>query len=459
MALISVRPSTLKGSLRPASSLPLAQRMVWAACLGTGGVITHLPNHPSIRSILDLGEAFGAETSLEGTTADVLARGAPDPPSSLSCRRDPMLSRLLFSLSLFTGQPAALSEVRLPTGATRMLDGAAASLGVRILKTTDRFEVSDAPVNGALDLSDRAGAYWAPSMIMAAPLADLPIVFGLDEFVFLQPSVRMSLLAVEKMGITLLWEENEPTITFAPNQSYAELNAEVEADWRTGSYLAGALLLSGSGVLELPRTSVQPESGFLSPFEREGLAMWNSSGDALAIRSSDESAASRSPSSRSAASRSSPDRSGSLPIPSSWDLRAYPALYPLALVLATRAAQPVRIEPLYPLSPKARERLHSTAIQLTRIGADIRTSEGLIEVKPSQLEGGEVDCGGDARVAMALGLAGLISRQPISIPGAEAVSSVCPSFWSDLRTLGADVRIDYTASKPAPAAFSPVKKE
>ena len=437
MVLISVRSCSLKGSLRPASCLPLAQRMLTAAVLGYGGVISKLPEHPSIYAILSLGEQLGAEAVIEGHTADILARGEPDLPASLSCRRDPLLSRLLTPLSLLCGQPAILTDVKLPLGATRMLDPMAASLGVRILKSADRIEVSGNPSGGALELADRGGAYWAPSLIMAAPYADLSIVLGLDEFVFLQPSVRLSLLAAEKMGITLLWEENEPTITIAPNQSYEELNAEVEADWRTGSYLAGALLLSGSGVLELPRASVQSESGFWTPFEQAGLAMWNSFGDAMAVRTGGP----------------------QLPIPASWDLRAYPALYPLALVLATRATQPVRLEPLYPLSPRARERIHSTVIQLARLGADIRTSEGVVEVMPSSLEGGEVDCDGDPRVAMALGLAGLISRQPVSIQGAEAVSSVSPSFWSDLRTLGADVRIDYMAQKPAAAVFSPVGKK
>jgi len=412
--------------------------MLWAAIIGEGGVITALPDHPSIPSLLRLGEQLGAESVLEGSTVDILARGAPDFPATLSCQKDAFLSRLLVPFSLLSGLPSTLTDVRLPIAASLWLDGAASSLGTRILKTSSRLEVNAPPEYGGLDLSERTGAFWAPYMLMAAPYADLPLMFSMDEFVFSQPSVRMTISAMEKMGIAYATErgapaaENDTTLTFAPNQSYAELNAEVEADWRTGSYLAGALMLSGSGSLELPSSSVQAERNFWAHFEKEGIAQFNPSGDTLSIRSP----------------------GAVLPIPSSWDLRAHPALYPLALVLATRAQASVCLEPLYPISPRARERLHSTIIQLARLGADISTTEGFIEVRPSVLEGGEADCNGDARVAMALGLAGLISRQPVSISGAEAVSYVSPAFWSNLRNLGADVRIDYTRVQ-APA-FSPL---
>jgi 3-phosphoshikimate 1-carboxyvinyltransferase len=136
-----------------------------------------------------------------------------------------------------------------------------------------------------------------------------------------------------------------------------------------------------------------------------------------------------------------------LPLPQSLDLRSFPSLYPLSLVLATAASNPVRLEPLFPLSPRSRRRLIFCAQQLISLGADILITDSFVEVRPSLISGGEAYSGSDSKIAMALALAGLISKSGVSIVGAEAADRACPSFWNDLQSLGAEVKIDASSSQ------------
>jgi 3-phosphoshikimate 1-carboxyvinyltransferase len=436
MVLASVRQSSLEGMLRPPSSLPLASRLLWMACMGEGGVIGRLPEHPDITAILQAGQALGADGVIENNVADIFGPSDPTPPDSLSCFSNPTLTRLLMPLSLLTGQPAALAKPFLSPALARWVDEAALALGVRVMQTKGLLEMRGAPSGDALPLAERAGAFFAPGVLMAAPVSDIPLMVTMDEFVLQQPSVQLTLRVLDRLGVGFSWEESEPTFTAVPGQTYPELNVEVEADWRTGSYMLGAFLLAGRGAVSLPRDSVQSERSFWLGLEQAGRLRWNDSGDALWAEAGDP-----------------------LPLSSSLDLRSFSSLYPLALVLATQATGPVRLEPLFPLSPRSRRRLLFCAQQLVRIGADITISDSFVEVRPSALSGGEADSGGEGRIAMALALAGLISKQPVSIVGAEAASKSYPAFWSDLQSIGAAVQLDYSAGEPEAESLASAVKE
>ncbi len=421
MVLATLHRSVLAGISRPPPSISLARRMLWYANMGEGGVVGHLPDHPDMQLIMDMGREMGAEGVLENGVADIFGPHVPYPPDSLSCKGNATLSRLLLPLSLLTLQPAHLTHLRLPASSSKWIDRAAASIGVRAVKTTSGIDVSGTPDTGVLEFRDRAGAFWAPGVMMAAPLGDFPITMVLDEFTSRQPSFRLTLASLEKMRMDFTWEELEPTLTLFPGQTYPELNVEVEADWRTGSYLLGALLLAGRGAAVLPRESVQAERAFWLGLETDGLVRWNEAEDAIWAQAGE-----------------------TISLPSSLDLRSWPALIPLALVLATQASAPVRIEPLFPLSPRSRYRLVFMAQQLAQIGASVQIEETYVQITPGPLAGGEVSSGGDARIAMALALAGLISKNPVLLSGAESATHAYPAFWESFKSLGAVVELDFS---------------
>lgn len=109
---------------------------------------------------------------------------------------------------------------------------------------------------------------------------------------------------------------------------------------------------------------------------------------------------------------------------------------PVIAVAACLAEGTTTIRGALELRVKESDRLAAISSQLSRLGAKIEELEdGLIIEGPSHLHGGKVQSFGDHRIAMALAIAGMVSRYPVTIEGAEAVNISFPDFFSALDSL------------------------
>jgi 3-phosphoshikimate 1-carboxyvinyltransferase len=90
------------------------------------------------------------------------------------------------------------------------------------------------------------------------------------------------------------------------------------------------------------------------------------------------------------------------------------------------------------LRVKESDRLHTTATELLRLGADVEELPNGLRVNGGKpLHGAAGQSYGDHRLAMTLGVAGLLTDGPVTINGSEAASVSYPSFWEDVRLLAA----------------------
>jgi len=88
------------------------------------------------------------------------------------------------------------------------------------------------------------------------------------------------------------------------------------------------------------------------------------------------------------------------------------------------------------LRVKESDRLHTTATELSRLGADVEElANGLRITGGKPLHGAAGQSYGDHRLAMTLGVAGLLIDSAVTINGSEAASVSYPSFWADVRLL------------------------
>jgi 3-phosphoshikimate 1-carboxyvinyltransferase len=60
-------------------------------------------------------------------------------------------------------------------------------------------------------------------------------------------------------------------------------------------------------------------------------------------------------------------------------------------------------------------------------------------VYPGRLTGGTVDSAGDHRIAMALAVAGLCAKQPVTVTNAGVASITYPGFYEALSGCGARI--------------------
>jgi len=114
---------------------------------------------------------------------------------------------------------------------------------------------------------------------------------------------------------------------------------------------------------------------------------------------------------------------------------------PVLAVAACAAAGRTVIRDAQALRIKESDRLHAVAVELGRLGADIRElPDGLEIVGGRALHGAECDCYGDHRIAMALAVAGQIASGETRIRGAECIATSYPGFTADLERLGGRCR-------------------
>ena len=93
------------------------------------------------------------------------------------------------------------------------------------------------------------------------------------------------------------------------------------------------------------------------------------------------------------------------------------------------------IKDAHELRLKESDRIRSTVENLSKLGARIEEQpEGMVIHGGSVLNGAECQSFGDHRIAMTMGIAGLMADGETTVTGAEAATASYPDFWDTLQT-------------------------
>jgi len=111
---------------------------------------------------------------------------------------------------------------------------------------------------------------------------------------------------------------------------------------------------------------------------------------------------------------------------------------PLLALAACFAKGTTVISDAQELRVKESDRIRSTVEGLTKLGARIEERpDGMVIHGPTRLTGAECQSFGDHRIAMTMGVAGLLAQGETTVAGAEAADVSYPRFWDTLRELQA----------------------
>ncbi|MFC1693706.1 3-phosphoshikimate 1-carboxyvinyltransferase [Candidatus Latescibacterota bacterium] len=120
------------------------------------------------------------------------------------------------------------------------------------------------------------------------------------------------------------------------------------------------------------------------------------------------------------------------------DMNTIPDAVPMLAVCACFANGTTVLNNVPQARQKETDRLAVMAMELGKLGADIKElPDGLI-IRGTGLKGGHVHGHGDHRVVMALAVAGCVADGPVVIDTAETAGITFPGFWDTLRALGAE---------------------
>ena len=125
-----------------------------------------------------------------------------------------------------------------------------------------------------------------------------------------------------------------------------------------------------------------------------------------------------------------------------FDATDCPDLFPPLVALAAFCKGETKIRGVSRLKYKESDRAFSLISEFSKLGLLIKQEEDCLLIQGvDQLGGGVVEAQGDHRIAMALAVAGLRSKDAVLIYQAESVAKSYPHFFDDLVKVGASVSL------------------
>ncbi len=248
------------------------------------------------------------------------------------------------------------------------------------------------------------------SLLMVAPYASRDTELILEGPLVSAPYAEMTIAVMRQFGIGVA-RDGPDRFRVTAGRTYFPSTYVIEPDASSASYfLAAAAVTGGSVLIEgMRRVSLQGDAAILDILAAMGCRHAET-GEGLSL-------------SASGALRGV-----------DVDMNAIPDMVPTLVAVALFAHGETRIRNVGHLQYKESDRSEGLVSELKRLGADIeRQGDGLL-VRPSQLQGRQLDTYEDHRLAMSFAVVGL--RVPgIRIEQPESVRKSFPGFWDQFMKL------------------------
>jgi 3-phosphoshikimate 1-carboxyvinyltransferase len=275
------------------------------------------------------------------------------------------------------------------------------------------------PAGGEATVSGARSSQYLSALLYLAPLLPRGLRISVADGLRSSDIVRATVRVLAEVGIHVEAADDLRAFAVAGGQVYRTLDVTVPGDVPSAAALAVAALVLGQPAQLASLDVARPESAAL-------LAALDALGAPLTLAG------------------------GMLSIGAGVPLRAVrldgdPLIdsIPVLVAAACFAEGESRFENVANLRLKESDRIGDLCAELQRAGCDAQPFDDAIVVRgqPGGVVGGvTVDAHDDHRLAQALALVALRSRAGLTITGADTVAKSYPSFFEDLRLLGADVR-------------------
>ncbi|MCL0043908.1 3-phosphoshikimate 1-carboxyvinyltransferase [Dehalococcoidia bacterium] len=226
---------------------------------------------------------------------------------------------------------------------------------------------------------------------------------------------------LKQMGANLA--ENGLTLTIKPGHHLKAVNVDVPADISSAAYWLVAGVCHPAARITVNNIGINPtRAGILDALQSMGAKITVSShrlvaGEEVADVTVESSAL------------TATEISGDM-IPRLLDE------IPVLALAASFAKGTTLIRDAQELRVKESDRIRTTVQELSRLGVDIQEQpDGLIIRGKSELRGAKAQSHSDHRLAMTLGVAGLLAKGETEVQGAEIAGISYPGFWSDIHNL------------------------
>ncbi len=421
----------LSGEIRVPGDKSISHRALLLAGLADGvSVLEGLADGDDVASTGAVLRALGVSIEQVDDRFEVVGRGLDGwraPTESLDCGNSGTTMRLLAGLlagksfeSTLTGDASLrrrpMSRVALP------LRGMGANVRMTPAGTAPLVIAGRSPLRAITFRPEVASAQVKSCVLLAGLLAD-----GDTTVVEAAPTRDHTECLLHAMGADIQVEPSADgnRVTVRPAASLEPLHGKIPGDISSAAYwIAAAAILAGSRV-RLPGVGTNPTraaildllSGWGARVEREPETAWSGEpGATITIEG--------------AADALSGGEIAGVRVPGLIDE------LPLLAALGPFTREGVEIREAAELRVKESDRIATTAAALRALGAVVdEYPDGLAVAGGTGLGGGTVDAAGDHRIALAMAVAALAAREPVTIMNAEAMAVSYPGFAPALETV------------------------
>lgn len=385
-----VKPFDVCGETVAPSSKSMMQRAVAAMVLSKEQSRILLPSYcDDALAALDIAQALGADVVEEG--GDIIIKPTGKIRSrELPCRESGLCMRMFSAIAALFDEELILT--------------CHSSLKSRPID----MEIKERPLRGGnIEVDCSITSQFLSGLLMALPLCheDSEIsVIGLKS----KSYVVMTLKLLEDFGIEVGHNESFDRFYIKGNQKYHACDYKIEGDWSGAAFLLVAGAIGGSiTVKNLDVHSCQGDKDIVEILKHVGAKI-TVRGDSV---------------------KAERDRLKSF----TYNALEHPDLFPPLVSLACFCEGKSVIKGAERLKYKESDRAAVLVEEFTKLGANISCkNDEIIVVGKDYLSGGNVDAHGDHRIAMAIAVAAIRSKQGVNITGWKCVSKSYPNFFKDL---------------------------
>jgi 3-phosphoshikimate 1-carboxyvinyltransferase len=394
--VLRVMPGRLSGTVAAPPSKSVAHRALLCAWLAGDVACVEGVDRSTSRDVaatLDCLAALGDAETRE--TAD----GASPEPVELDCGESGSTLRFLVPVAAALGRSVVFTgQGRLPGRPLAEYHAILAGHGVRLVPPPSGslpLGVGGRLLPGGYRIPGGVSSQYVTGMLLALPLLDGPSTVDIEGELESAPYVDLTLRVMDSFGVRAERRATPEGTGFRipGGQRYRAVRYRVEGDYSQAAFWLAAKRLGS----DIEVTGLDPDSA------QGDRAV----GDLLAYL----------------AQPTGPGE-GDRTI----DAAQIPDLVPILAVAAVGCPRDVRIVHAGRLRLKESDRLASTADALTRIGAEVAQTEDGLWIRGCGdrdggplFRGGEADAWNDHRIAMALAVAALRSRDGVAIRGWRCV--------------------------------------
>jgi len=416
--IASVERSVVSGEVYAPPSKSYTHRAILITALGPGGTVKRPLISADTRATIAACEAFGAKITRKDDIEIEGVSGKPQTPEDvINVLNSGTTMRFCSAVASLTNGAVLTGDASIRSRPNGPLLSALNDLGVNAFSVRGNGKaplvVQGRMKGGVAKMNGSVSSQFLSALLIASPLAEGDTKIIIEGELKSRPYAEITLDMLQEAGARI--EAGKQEFEVDGGQSYNLKSYTIPGDFSSASYpLAAAAVTGGEVEVRGVLPSRQGDSAIVDILRRMGAEIsWDQVEGVLRIRGGELKGV-------------------------DVDASMTPDLVPTIAVLGSLAKGKTVVFNAEHVRHKETDRLHAMAIELSKMGADIKEKPDGLEIIGGRLHGADVKGYDDHRIVMALAVAGMAAGMT-RIDTAECVDVSYPGFFQEMASMGARI--------------------